>query len=113
MPATLATTELDLRTSDIESKAYQARFDQDVTTPSMAVVAGLAELTGTEPDELTPLQLSVDTGALDRLVGGTRTGEQSVTFRVETYTVTVRSDGFLSITQSPQDPRPRPEGQER
>lgn len=113
MIATLANTELDLRTSDIESKTYQARFDQDETTPSMAVVAGLAELTGTEPDALVPLQRSIDTDALDRLVGDTRSGERSVSFRVETYSVTVRSDGFLSIDHSPQDRRHRSEGQDR
>ena len=100
MSSTLANTELYSRTSDLESKRYQARFDQEVTTPSMAVVAGLAELTGSEPDALVPLQLCIDTDALDTLVDDTRPGERSITFRVETYTVTVRSDGFLSIEHS-------------
>lgn len=100
MPATLANTEFEMRKYDLDSKTYRARFDPGATTPTMAVVAALSELTGTPPMELEPLQSSVDTDALDRLASDRKTGERSVTFPVETYTVTVHSDGIVVVGQS-------------
>lgn len=72
--------------------AHRARYDGDVQA-SVAVVEQVAELTGTDPTELTPLGTVLDSDALDHLVrAAMQDGERgavSLSFTYEGHAVTV------------------------
>ena len=82
-----------------ESETYRAQYDQDTTSPSMAVIASLSDVMDRDPTELEPLHASVDTGALNALlrVRDTTDGDISVTVTVAKYAITVYSDGVVAI----------------
>lgn len=81
---------------------YRAEFDQDAVRPSTAVVATLAAVTGADPTEMEPLYDSVDTDALDAVLGArsARDSPVSVTVDVGGYEVEISSDGVVDVDPS-------------
>jgi len=83
-----------------ESGTVRTQFDQEKTPASIAVIATLADLLGTDPVELDPLHSTVDPDEVDALVrvrNGTN-GDTHVTFTHEECAITVHSYGIISIT---------------
>ncbi|WP_137290394.1 HalOD1 output domain-containing protein [Natronorubrum halophilum] len=83
-----------------ESGTVRTQFDQEKTPASMAVIATLADLLGTDPVELDPLYSTVDPDELDALVrvrNGTN-GDSHVAFMHEGHAITVHSYGVITIT---------------
>ena len=83
-----------------ESGTVRTRFDQEKTPASMAVIATLADLLGTDPVELDPLYSTIDPDDVDALVrvrNGSN-GDSHVTFTHEGHAITVHSYGVLTIT---------------
>lgn len=64
--------------------------------PSERVVQEVSRRDGTDPLELPPLYSAIDPDALDAAVEGMAEG--AVRFRYAGYSVTVRSDGTVSVT---------------
>lgn len=104
MIATQSGVELDFLNYHRRSKTYRAGYDQEATAASMAVVAALSEVMDSDPTELEPLHRSIDTEALDEIVRvrGTQNGDNSVSFRVEGYEITVYSYGVVAVSSSGQ-----------
>lgn len=71
-------------------------------TASEQVVQAVAETTNSDPIELSPLYETIDSEALDSMMGRLDGGRVSFTY--EGVEVTVRRDGDLSIDVVP-DPR--------
>lgn len=99
MSTTQAGFELRSGTYHPESGTHRFGYDPDATPPSMAVVAALSEATGTDQFELGPLGATVDTDALDALVRVPEASEDGlrVTFSLEDRTVTVASNGAVTV----------------
>lgn len=70
--------------------------ETDVTT---SVVASVAAVAGVEPMALPSLQRSLDTDALEAIVGTGRDAEVTVRFTYAGYRVTVESDGSVGIRE--------------
>lgn len=86
-------------TYDATTETYQFDFDPDESTPSMAVVAALSEVTETDPELLEPLQEMVDTDALDAMLRhGDTEAPVSITFTASGYTITVHTRGVVELT---------------
>jgi hypothetical protein len=102
MVVTLAGVELEPLESSADVERHRFEYDQNTTVASMAVVAALSEVSGTDPLTLTPLQATLETDALDAIVSGRDDGtaDIEITFHVATYAVTVSSDGVVDITAS-------------
>ena len=88
-----------------EPGAVRTQFDQEKTPASIAVIATLADLMGTDPVELDPLHSAVDPDELDTLVrfrngtnGNPHNGDTHVTFTHEGHAITVHSYGVITIT---------------
>jgi len=82
MDATVAGVGVEGVEYSREAGTVRTQFDQAKTPASMAVIATLADVTDTDPVELSPLHSTVDPEALDALVqvrNGT-TGDIHVTF---------------------------------
>ena len=78
--------------------AYQTTFDREQTAPSMAVVAALSDVMDVDPVEMAPLQETVDTDALDAILGDRSVdSERSVSLSVAGYSVTVSSEGTVTV----------------
>lgn len=105
MAATLANVELETGEYHRESETYRAQYDRDTTSPSMAVIASLADLMDKDPTALEPLHATVDTDALDVLMRGrdARDGDISVTFTIAKYAITVYSYGVVAIAPPGRD----------
>ncbi len=113
MIATQAGVDLQGESYQADPDTYRFAYDQDTTTPSMAVVAALSEVVDADPIELDPLHDAVDTDALDVLVHGpaATNGDVSVSFPVAEYAVTIHSPGVVTITDRGRDGSDeRPEG---
>jgi hypothetical protein len=83
-----------------ESGVVRTQFDQEKTPASIAVIATLADLLGTDPVELDPLHSTVDPDELDALVrarNGTN-GDSHVAFTHGGHAITVHSYGVVTIT---------------
>lgn len=102
MRTTQAGFELRSGTYHPESGTHRFEYDPDATPPSMAVVAALSEVTGIDQFELEPLGATVDTDALDALVrvGDARGSDLRVTLSREGHTVTVASNGVVTVGPS-------------
>ncbi len=83
-------------TSD-DTDTHIQQFNWDETTPSAAVVAAVAEVTGEQPTEMKALHHSVDTDALDSLFADSRSvvSSMELSFEFADTTVTVCSDGCI------------------
>lgn len=83
-----------------EEAMYTRRVWGNDETLLTTVVAGLAEVTGKDTDEIEPIQHKVDVDAVESLFNeddriGTVTG--AVTFEHEGRRVSIDSDGFVEI----------------
>lgn len=99
MATTRAGVELESVEYRQDTETYRARYDQQMTSPSMAVVAALSEVTNTDPLDLEPLYNVVDTDVLNALVQGRGALDEPIrlSFSVEEYTITVSSNGEIDI----------------
>ncbi|PGF16085.1 hypothetical protein CP556_08120 [Natrinema sp. CBA1119] len=100
MTASLASVELESLEFDRESDTYRARYDQDATATSMAVVAAVSNVLDTDPLELDPLHNTIDTDALDDLVRCRDSSNEpvSVSFTVEGHEITALSNGEITLS---------------
>ena len=99
MITTRAGFEMESFESHQDSKTYRFEYDQNTTSPSMAVVAALSEVLETDPTALEPLHNSVDVDALDTVlrVRNTPTGDVRVTLTYEGYAITIHSYGVITV----------------
>jgi hypothetical protein len=102
MVTTPAGVELQSFEDSPASGAYLARYDSNVTSASMAVIATLSLVMERRPTELLPLQSVIDTDALDAIFcePDTSGAGVSITFPVAKHTVTVSSPGKVSVSES-------------
>ena len=81
--------------------AIRTRYDWNTATPSTAVAETVAMATGSEPNEIEPLYDHIDPDSLDALVSPRMVSRleatNSVTFQYESYEVTVRSNGEITV----------------
>ena len=68
MDATVSGVGVEAVEYSQESATVRTQFDQEKTPASMAVVATLADVMGSDPVELNSLQSTVDPDELDALV---------------------------------------------
>jgi len=83
---------------DADEGTYRAEYNTDRDQPSLAIVAMIAAVAGSDPTELPPLHSAIDTGALDSLfsatpAGGHRSGRLS--FLYEGFEVSMSSEGTI------------------
>ena len=89
---------ISIVTFDVESERFQATYDSDRDSPSLAVVAVTSTALGRDPRALTPLHSVIDTDALDELAtesANGRVGCVRVTFNYEGLEVTVSNDDVI------------------
>lgn len=92
---------------DVEGDRFRATFDDDRDPLCLAVVAVVAVATGREPNDLQPLENSIDTDALNALFSatpGTSRRSGRVTFEYEGFALTVGSDGTIEAVPEPAAP---------
>lgn len=86
-----------------ETRQASTDVETPTRTPSMTVVAAVADARGVDPLELEPLANAIDPEALDRLFADTYDGHSRtagyLTFEVAGCDVTVTGDGEVSVTQ--------------
>ena len=87
---------------DTDEAEYRAIFDAEAIAPSTAVIGAVATIAETDPLDLTPLQKTIDTDALDTLFSPrpTADGDSQVTFVYDGYDVTLHSYGSV-VVRSP------------
>ncbi len=75
-------------------------YDQEDTSPSLAIIATLADILNTDPIDIAPLYESVDPEILDRIVERRNgaTGDIHVVFTHEDHIITIHSYGVIEIT---------------
>ena len=102
MTATRAGVELESVEYQQDTETYRGRYDQETTSPSMAVVAVLSEVMNADPLELEPLHHAVDTDSLDAFVRDRGASEWPVTcsFAFDEYAVTVSDNGEIAVAPS-------------
>ena len=100
MKASLASVELESLEYSRESETYRARYDQDTTSTSIAVVAAMTNILDVDPLELDQLYHTIDTDALDKLgrCRGTSNGAVDISFPFEGCTITVSGGGVVAIS---------------
>lgn len=92
----------------IVETAYNVESDRSAAE---AIILALADAVGVDPTELPPLFEYVDPDALNALLGPSDSATDRtalLSFRVDTWTVFVRSDGRICVCDStqPSDPKP-------
>lgn len=98
---TRAGVELEQVPPDRGAEVARFEYDQDTTPTSLAVVAAVSAATGTDPDEMEPLEAAVDADALDALGCARNARADSsvqVTLSLERRTVSVDSHGVVTVT---------------
>ncbi|MEF8813700.1 MAG: HalOD1 output domain-containing protein [Halovenus sp.] len=88
----------------------RAGYDTETTSPAMAVVATLVEATGVGPTQIGLLQETIETDALDEIVRsqGLADGTVQVSFVFEGRSVTVTSDGVVTVAPPGENPKAAP-----
>ncbi len=82
---------------DTDRELFQAAYDSTRESASLAVVTVVATVLDRNPIDLPPLESTIDTDALNRLVTGSA-GVQlcdSISFKYEGVEVTVTSEGQI------------------
>jgi len=85
-------------TFDVESEQYQAVFDSNRDSPSLAVIVVVSIALEKDARALTPLCSIIDTDALDALVTELDTDQADcvrVTFCYEGMEITISGDGVI------------------
>lgn len=111
MTVTKAGVELTGEQYSQDSETYRFEYDSDKTSASMAVVAAVSEVTETDPAAMEPLQETIDTDALNRLLlrRDGADGDIKIRMTVEDYAVTVYSYGVVTVVPDSAMPRITPE----
>jgi hypothetical protein len=88
----------DARWSQVTQRHYDADGERELTT---AIIFALAAAEGVAPAEMDgpPLYDSVDAAALEETFVGPEGSGGTVTFRYADYRVTVRSDGWIAVSE--------------
>lgn len=90
-------------TEPITQYSYDISADMRAGRTCYGIVRALAQVLGTELHELPPLYTVVECDALDQLFCPHRDDRTrpavSVTFRYDTYIITLTADGHLTITE--------------
>lgn len=81
-----------------ESGAYTARYDQQSTLPSMAVIGAVSDVLDTDPLELDPLFETLDTEALDGLLRKEGSTPVHVSFTFASCEITMSGDGRIRLS---------------
>lgn len=99
---TSAGVELVPMESSESAERHRFEYNQDTTAASMAVVAALAVVSGTDPIALPPLFDAIDPDALDAVMSGREAESDAIeiTLPVAAYTVTVSGDGVIAVSPS-------------
>lgn len=100
MMTTQADIELQSFEYDSTLETYWSSFDEETTSPSMAVIATISEVLERSPMEWGPLGEIIDMDALDQLSHSRSgiAGNVSVTFTIYEHTVTVYDAGEITVT---------------
>ncbi|WIV67868.1 HalOD1 output domain-containing protein [Natrialbaceae archaeon AArc-T1-2] len=97
------TTDVELLERDADEGTAVLSYDL-ADRPTVAVVDAVATVEGVDPISLEPLHDAVDTDALDRLVGHTRSnGDVRVTFAFAGYEVEIEIGSAGRIRLEPRD----------
>lgn len=83
---------------DADRELFQAEYDRDQDSESLAVVALVATVLDKEPGHLAPLYSSIDVDALEELFQGSNNnwrGQDHISFTYEGFEVTVFGDGKI------------------
>lgn len=88
---------LDSLEGNDESGTYTATYDQETTSPSMAVVGAVAGALDTDPLDLDPLFETVETDALDGLLGEAGNGQANVSFTFADCEIEMSGDGEIRL----------------
>ncbi|WP_226008042.1 HalOD1 output domain-containing protein [Natrinema salinisoli] len=86
---------------DVDEDTFRAEYDSSRDQPSLAVVAAVAGVSNTEPEELTPLHSVVNTSALNDLfspTGNARQRNGCLSFSYEGFDVTVFGEGTVEVS---------------
>lgn len=86
----------DVLEYDAGTGTYQATFDRNTESVCTAVVSAVAVVSGTKPMELPPLASTIDTDALESLIGPPR-GAERVTITFHGYEITLQKDGLIAV----------------
>jgi hypothetical protein len=113
MDAVVSGIDVEAIEYDHGTATVRTQFDQENTSPSMAVIATLADVTDADPVELEPLHSTVDPDALDALVRVRHAtdGDVHVTVTHEGHEITVSSYGVVTISQG-HDQTPETDGRD-
>jgi len=89
----------DVESADITDDADTHRFeyDADEIPPCMAVVSALSTVLGVDAVDLKPIHETLDTDALDALVGRNGADGVRVSWTQEGHVVTVAERGVVTV----------------
>jgi hypothetical protein len=100
----MATTSAGISLTSVtyceETETHRAMYDPERTRPAMAVVAAVASARDVFPEVLRPIYDSIDTDALNSVVGGATGDPVTVSFSFEGYAVTVTSAGVVELSHA-------------
>lgn len=99
MPPTISGIELESLQFCHESGTYRADYDNESTSPVMAIVAAVGDVLNTDPVELAPLSETIDGDALERVLQMRETTDDPVqlSFSYADCDITVSSAGDIRI----------------
>jgi len=80
-----------------DAGTHRFEYDADEIPPCMAVVSSLAAVLGVDAVDLEPLHETLDTDALDALVGRTGAGGVRVSWTQANRVVTVAERGVVTV----------------
>lgn len=89
---------MSIITFDVGNESFQATYDSNRDSPSLAVVAVVAAALDSDPLTLTPLHSSIDADALDELATESANGrgdDNHISFCYEGLEVTVSTEGVI------------------
>lgn len=84
-------------------REHRARCDLDAGEPvTTSVIVSVAAVDGAEPTALPPLHRTIDTDALEAVVGSAHEADTAlcVSFRYAGYRVSVETDGSILISET-------------
>lgn len=86
----------ELLSYDTDTNSYQAPFEEDTESVSLAVVSAIAAVTETPPTDIPQLGAAIDTDALDTLMEPPG-GANQVSFTFHDCEVTVKNNGTIDV----------------
>lgn len=80
---------------DDQKRRHRVKYDPGQVTPSVAIIAIVSNITGTDPLELDPLYDAIDFDALDTLFTADMSSVSRLTFWYSECEITVRTDDLI------------------